>query len=267
MLARPVPTRRSATSGGSVTITLELAEFTLAWRELGLGQCPLVLRTEETATTLAEAEDLDRRCRAALADRGLFTGPGEPHPDLDWALRLFAAPTHAVDVRWSLPGGRRLRAMAALSGQHAVIGVVGDGVLSIDPLRPTTVCEAAVSVLGAVPAGPGQVVNLPESAVSRAGRKGRSDADFEDALLDAGVRYGDARALLGMLGTDRVGAGQLGVSRWEGLGQRRRGPYAIDVIDTTRGRYAVHERDGWLTVAPVDLPRLAEMLRELLAVT
>ncbi|SHE54278.1 ESX secretion-associated protein EspG [Streptoalloteichus hindustanus] len=244
-------------------IALDRAEFNVLWRRLGLGARPLVLALAEQGGTLDEAGQLDDRAWDALCGRQLAASDGSVHPDLDLALRVVAQPSVAVDLRWSAGPGHELRALSAVRAETGILAVLFDGVVHLDLVRDTAFVEAVLGLLPAVPPGPGTAVNVPSGAVEEANREGGDDYAFESALLDAGVRPGDARLLVDMVGGDRVAAGQFGAASWDRWGARTRAPWVVTVTDTARGRYAFYERSGWLTVAPVDHHRLVDLLHEL----
>ncbi|APU17847.1 MULTISPECIES: ESX secretion-associated protein EspG [Actinoalloteichus] len=250
--------------GPALPIVLERSELNLLWRHLELGTRPLTLATRECGVTLAEAAEFDRRSAATLRERGLLDGPAV-HPELAAALHCLAAPRHAVDLRWTVEPGREIRAMAAEDGRRGARGVLDEERLFVDDVHPTDVIPSVIAVLAEMRAGTGQMVRLPAPVVEAAGADGPpSDARFETALVEHGIPAGEAKEVLGMLGTARLRGGQLGVTSRDRLGVPHRAPWVIDVYDTVQGRYAVHHRDDWITVAPADSARLAEMLRELL---
>ncbi|AOS65983.1 ESX secretion-associated protein EspG [Actinoalloteichus hymeniacidonis] len=245
-------------------IVLDRPELNLLWRHLDLGVRPLTLNTRECGTTLAENAEFDRQSAANLRGRGLLQGD-TVLPELAAGLRCLARPRIAVDLRWTMEPGRELRVLAAGDGDSGTRGVLDDERLAIDEIHPGAVVGAIVEVLGEMPVGVGQAVSVPVHVIAQAGADGRrSDARFEDGLVELGVRSGEARGILAMLGGARLRAGQIGVTGWDRAGQRRRAPWVIDVYDTVQGRYAVHHRDDWVTVAPAGTARIAEMIRELL---
>ncbi|GGM46924.1 ESX secretion-associated protein EspG [Longimycelium tulufanense] len=245
-------------------ISLEQAEFNVVWRRAGLAERPLVLATTELGGTLEDAARIDDQAWEALRARHLVRSDGTLDADLEAALRTLARPAAALDLRWAPGPGPEVRAMSAVQGGLGVLAVLVDGTLRLEEVRDTAFVPAMIDVLPDVPPGPGGAVNLPAATVEQATRAGEADYEFESALLDAGVRPNDARLLVDMVGGERIAAGQLGAAVWDRWGNRRRTPWVITVTDTDRGRYALHERDGWVTVAPTDRLRLVELARDLL---
>ncbi|HEY8374165.1 MAG TPA: ESX secretion-associated protein EspG [Pseudonocardiaceae bacterium] len=258
-------------------IVLEQAEFNVLWRRLELGARPLILNTREQGFTVDEARFIDQQAWQALAARGLVFTDGSVHPDLEDALQTLATPAAEVDLRWAPGIGQEVRAMAVRRGDLGVVAMLdntqGDphgnggpgGPIYLDVVRDTAFVDALVGLLPDTPPGPGSAVSMPSTAVEKALRHSDGDdAEFEAALMDEGVRPGDARLLVDMVGGERLAAGQIGAAVRDRWGKRTRAPWVVALTDTHRGRYAMYERGGWITVAPVSRQRIVELVRELL---
>jgi hypothetical protein len=111
-----------------------------------------------------------------------------------------------------------------------------------------------------LPAGSERPANIGAADFAAACAEGEQDgaAGFLSALRYAGVRPDEADTVCRVL-TTRTGGGQLGV-----VAGGRRGPVTVNWVDTPDGRYALRRTGGWVTVTPVDLPRLSAMAEELL---
>jgi hypothetical protein len=119
---------------------------------------------------------------------------------------------------------------------------------------------ALLGSLASLPAGPDRPANIGAADLAAACAEGERDAasGFLSSLRSAGVRADEADTVCRVL-TTRTGGGQLGVSSGG-----RRGPVTVNWVDTPDGRYALRRTGGWVTVTPVDLPRLSAMAEELL---
>ncbi|SHF80786.1 ESX secretion-associated protein EspG [Streptoalloteichus hindustanus] len=240
------------------------------WRDRELGPMPYPVDVPSHGRTATERAELRDEVHADLADRGLLRR-GRLDADLDDLLRVLSTADVLVDVVGHV--GRPLRAVAASDGRTAALAVLDGDEVGLSAIRPTALAGAVVDLVPARPAGPGAAMTVPLAALARAVRQDDVDLDdpFADpdederqALVRAGVPAGRAEELLDLAGS-RIAGGQVGVSRAErhGGGPRRHGPL-VSWFDTDRGRYLAVPDGDWLSIAPIDNPRLAARVDDLL---
>lgn len=231
----------------------------------------VVLDVPSPGATYTERAEIVAQTWASLRSRRL----AQPHrdqvdDDLGDLLVLLDRPQRSVDVRiWA---DRQIRALAAGNGRAGVLVIVDGDIVELTPIRGTALVEAAVSVAGELPAGPGRSVSVPNDVLRRAGeRAGQwNPQGLCDELRALGVSAGDATDLAVM--ADGMGMrGQFGVeSRPRRDAGAERADRVVAFHDTPAGRYLHVVRpsgDGrrWSTIAPADNQRIAEYVRELLA--
>jgi hypothetical protein len=247
-------------------ITLSALEFDVLWEHLRLGALPLVVKVPSPGKTFEERADLEARVWADLEARGLGR-PVEVHQDIEEMLSVLAKPAREVDVRAYV--GRNVRVLAAAVGDRAAVAELSDGSVTLRRASATGLPSAALAVLPATAAGPGQSVTLRttdfEAAANAAG--GTRDG-FGKALLDKGLRADDAEALTEMI-KDVANLGNFGAAARDRLGRRRRAERVVSFFDTEDGRYVQVRRpadDGtpWTTISPADLRKLTHHVTELL---
>ncbi|MET0135300.1 MAG: ESX secretion-associated protein EspG [Kibdelosporangium sp.] len=234
-------------------IQLSAAEFVLLWSALDLGPVPLALGIPNIGRTPRTRAALVDQASGTLAGRDLGTVRA-PARDLAVVLRLLA--DHQVLMDLTVDGQESSLAAIAGSGPRgsAVAARVSDEV-RIGPVeRPASALLDAVVPLQP---GPGAPVNLRAADFEAACASGARDgvSGFVALLGRAGVRQGDANVVARAL-TGRLGGGRFGVTR----GRDRS---ALAWVDTAEGRYALRSVDGWVSVTPVDPPRLAAMAGEM----
>ncbi|GAA4855909.1 ESX secretion-associated protein EspG [Saccharopolyspora cebuensis] len=230
----------------------------------------VVLEVPSPGASRAERDRLVAEVWAGLRGRRLAeTGRDRVDVDFGDLLALLDRPQRSVDVRiWA---DRRIRALAAGSGEAGVLAVVDGDVVELTALRGGALAEAAVSVAGDVPAGRGRSVSLPNDVLREAGRLAGTDDPhlFSDELRALGVPGDDAVDVSHM--TAGMGVrGQFGAeSRPRRGGRADRAERVVAFHDTPSGRYLHVVRpsgDGrrWSTIAPADGNRIAEYVRDLL---
>ncbi|MEV4730812.1 ESX secretion-associated protein EspG [Saccharopolyspora sp. NPDC049426] len=184
-------------------------------------------------------------------------------------LGLLDRPQRSIDVRiWA---DRPIRALACANGGEGLLTVVDGDVVEMTPIRGGSLAEAAVSVAGDVPPGPGRAVSLPNGALRKASdvAGAGNPLGFTDELRILGVGHDDAADVANMANNMGI-RGQFGAEGSAGRGKPSRAGRVVAFHDTDRGRYLHVVRssgDGraWSTIAPADNGRLAEYVRELLA--
>jgi hypothetical protein len=247
-------------------IVLSALEFDVLWEHLRLGDMPLAVKVPSPGKTHEERALLEARVWANLEARGLGRRV-EIDQDIEDVLGVLAKPAHEVDGRVFV--GRNVRVLAAAIGDNAAVAELSDETVTLRRTSESGLPSAALSVLPAVPAGPGRSVTLPTADFERAARAGgRSQEGFAQALLTVGLRADDAETLVEMI-KDVVHTGNFGAATRDRLGRRRRASRVVSFFDTEDGRYVQIRRpadDGtlWTTISPADMRKLTHHLTELL---
>ncbi|WP_424189504.1 ESX secretion-associated protein EspG [Actinokineospora sp. G85] len=230
-------------------MTLSTLEFDVLAEHLGVDPLPLVLRVPSPGRTDVERRALVQRAWTGLAHRGLGR-PVDPDPRAARLLRLLARPDHEVDAR--LWHGGEVRALAAATGDDAVLAVLRDGELTLREADATGLARHALSVVPPLGAGPGRSVTLPTEDFLAASRAPGSE--FAKTLRARGIRSTDVDLLDEMI-APVLGHGRLGSATRDKWGARKRAPGVLSYFDTEAGRYFQTQRpapDGltWTTIAP-----------------
>jgi EspG family len=251
----------------SEPISLSALEFDVLWEHLRLGPMPLVVKVPSPGKTYEERDELEQRAWSDLEARGLGR-PVEVHPEIQHLLGLLARPDREVDGRAYVDGNVRLIAVAA--GEDAAVAVLSGDRLTMRRASAAALASAAVSVLPARQAGPGQSVTLRSADFEAAANgAGGTQQGFHGALLERGVREDDASALTRMI-NDVLGTGNFGAAARDRLGRRQRADRVVSFFDTEDGRYLQIRRpaqDGtlWTTISPADSRRLVQHVDQLLS--
>jgi ESX secretion-associated protein EspG len=236
-------------------IQLDTIELFLLWSGMGLGDLPPVLGVPHVGRTRRRRAELISSASAALGARGLGSVES-PARDLAGMLRVLAEREVSLDVR-VYGDGEPLFGYAGSRGRTAAaLARVGDEV-RVGPVTPGTLIGPLLGSLAPLPPGPDRPANVSaadlETAFAEAERDGT--AGFQRALSHAGVRASEAATVSRVL-SSRQAHGQLGVT-----GRDRRW---LNWVDTPEGRYALRQNGSWVTLTPVDLPRLSAMAEEML---
>ena len=246
--------------------TLSPHEYNALWRRLDAGPKPLVLDTPDHGETLDDQAMLDRQAWEQLAQRGLVSGT-KPTPDVEDVLLTLARPQVEADLRLRSGPNRTLRALACSAGSLAVVAVLTeDGGLRIEPARPTGLGEALVSQIPDHPAARGHSISLPAEVF--AGQPVLPE-QARNLLVEHGVRPQDATVFAEMLRGRKSRDAKIGAAARDRMGRRHRAPMVITVMDTEGGRCTLRQQPapdgrGWITVTPVDRPRLIYQVNELI---
>ncbi|XVV03035.1 ESX secretion-associated protein EspG [Actinosynnema sp. CA-248983] len=246
-------------------VTISALEFDVLWEHLRLETMPLVLKVPSPGKTNAERADLERRAWAGLESRGLGR-PVSLDPMLEDLLHLLNRPQREVDGRLWL--GRSVRVLAAAKGQSAVLAVLDGEQLTLRPASADGLPREAVSVLPAVPPGPGHSVTLPSADLDAAAAAAGTPDKLEAALRERGVRADDAKVLADMF-KDAGNRGQFGGAVRDKWGKRVRPEHVVAFFDNPNGRYvqlrrATAGQQPWSTVSPTDPRRLVQHVTDLL---
>lgn len=245
-------------------IQLSSAEFFLIWTAAGLGErIPPVLDIEHLGRTPARRAEYEAAASQALADRDLGT-VADPAPDLAGVLQVLAEPDVSLDLR-AYGAGAPLYGFAATGGAGAAVAARVDGEVRLGIVRDTALAQALLGSLPAETPGSGRPANISVADYERACQEGAEDgvSGFTRVLHEAGVRPPEASTVAQALITRR-GGGQLGASARGRHGRTIRTPSIVSWLDTAEGRYALRRHGEWISITPVDLPRLASMADEML---
>jgi hypothetical protein len=95
-----------------------------------------------------------------------------------------------------------------------------------------------------------------------AGERDGTEA-FLDSLQESGIRTPEARTVLRAV-VGRLADGEVEIGRRHRDGSTLPPMEGVRWLDTEEGRYAVRQRGEWITIIPVDVPKLAALLDEAL---
>ncbi|OLR90903.1 ESX secretion-associated protein EspG [Actinokineospora bangkokensis] len=251
----------------ATTTVLSALELDVLWEAERLPRRHVAFDVPSPGTTHTERAALVAAALDGLQARGLVSR-GRAVPELVDALTLLAHPKVSVDGWvWT---DRQIRSFAAAGAEQAVLAAVDNDEVWLIPARPTALAEAAVSISGSAPAGPGRSVTLPTELLLEADKAaGGNPQGMVTTLYQGGVLLADAQALASML-TGVTARGQFGAERSTGRERRRqRAERVVAFHDTEAGRYVYLARpspDGrmWSTIGPADNARLSACVWELL---
>jgi hypothetical protein len=245
-------------------ITLDPAEFYLLWTELQLGEPPVVLGIAPIGRTASARGSLIEAADRALTGRDLGR-VSQPPPDLEDLLLALASPKLSLDLEIT-GAATSFRALGVDGPRGAVTAGTAGEEVQLGPVRAPALAATMLEAAGSMPAGTGSPGNVRIADFSRACRAGESaGADgFLGVLRHVGVRPPEANTVLRAVTGARAG-GRFGASA-RGRGDSWiRTPATVNWVDTDDGRYALRRNGDWVTVTPVDPPRLLSMTEEMVA--
>jgi hypothetical protein len=240
---------------------LSSAELLACWESLGLGEPPALLRIRRPGLTDADRRACSRLLSGALAGlaaRGLSDG-AHPTPGLAGMLRVLAHADYHLDIRFGGPTRRPVLGIGAVHGTRAVMLLSYDGAAPIQlwATESTNVAHTLLGLLGDVPAGRGNPVNIPTTTLDQALHAATDTGIWAltGQLHTRGISSTDASSLARMC-TGITFGGQLGATGRYG-GPDRRGPWTIGFHRARNGGYFMRlRRDHTLTVCPTNTARL-----------
>ncbi|RRO16240.1 ESX secretion-associated protein EspG [Saccharopolyspora rhizosphaerae] len=252
-------------------IHLSALEFDVVCEAAGLDERRhVVLDVPSPGSTYSKRAELVAGAWESLRHKRLAeTKRDRVEVELADLLGLLDRPQRSIDGRiWA---DRSIRALACANGGEGLLTVVDGDVVELTPVRGGALAEAAVSVAGDVPPGPGRAVSLPNDVLRQAADAAGAGnpLGLTDELRILGITHDDAADVANM--ADGMGVrGQFGAEGNPGRGKPERAGRVVAFHDTGRGRYLhVVRRSGdgraWSTLAPADNARLAEYVRDLLA--
>ncbi|MGW5051138.1 ESX secretion-associated protein EspG [Actinokineospora sp. NPDC004072] len=250
----------------TAALVLSALEFDVLWEAERLPAKHVALDVPSPGATHSERARLVEQAFDGLQARGLAKG-GRAVPELADRLALLAYPQVCVDAWvWT---DREIAALAVASGNQAMLGAVDRGEVWLIPARATALADAAVSIAGESPAGPGRSVSLPTEVLLEADSRSGGDAQRLITLLaERDLPFSEAQALAAMVSGMGV-RGQFGAERAQRDQRRVRAGRVVAFHDTAEGRYLYLARpanDGrmWSTITPADNARLTASVRELI---
>ncbi len=248
------------------TVVLSTLEFDVLWELERLPRKHEALGVPSPGKTHTERAKLVAEALGGLKERGLSDGQ-RATPELADQLSLLAHPQVSLDTWiWT---DHRITSLAVLSGGDALLAAIDGQEVWLIPARETGLAEAAVSVAGEMPAGPGWSISVPTDALMAADKAAKGDKrELAAALMRKGIAGGDAKTLADMVGGMSL-RGQFGASRLQRDQRMVRADRVVAFHDTDRGRYVYLSKpnaDGrmWSTITPADNQRLAMCVEELL---
>ncbi|MGH3759534.1 ESX secretion-associated protein EspG [Actinophytocola sp.] len=248
------------------TVVLSTLEFDVLWERERLPGKHEALGVPSPGKTHTERAQLVAEVLDALQQRGLSDGE-RAVPELADQLNLLAHPQVCLDS-W-VWADHRISALAVLSGNTALLAAIDGPEVWLIPARETALPEAAVSVAGDVPAGPGWSVSVPTAALLAADKEANGDKrELSAALRRKGVGNSDAKTLADMVGGMGL-RGQFGATRLQRDGRMVRADRVVSFHDTDYGRYVYlvkpnNDGQAWSTITPADNQRIATCVQELL---
>lgn len=251
--------------GSSGSAVLSRLEFDVLWERERLPRRHVALDVPSPGQTHAERADLVEQAWDGLTRRGLAHRRRAVDELLD-QLNLIAHPRTAIDV-W-VWAERQISGLAVSQGNQALLAVLDGEQVWLIPVREGGLAEAAVSVIGEFPAGPGHSVSLPHEVLRCADAEAEGEPQgLITALRERDLGLAEAREMAGMLAGQQA-RGQFGVQHTGRDGQVHRAQRVVACYDNDAGRYLFQLSAGpdgkeWATVAPADNNLLAQRLREL----
>lgn len=245
---------------------LALAAFDVLWDDLRLGEIPFPLEVPSHGETLDERARIKAAVHNELTRRRLVHG-GRPTPELEDALRLLAAPDMSVSlvVMQDQSGAMPANAVVVARGRQAVLAVQRERTIGLTEVRDTAVIASLIDLLPPNRPGPGRSITLPAPAA--AGRHSQGER-LTRPMTAQGPGQAEMRHLAAVMERPIDRAGMLAITLRDAHGKARRLP-GLTWLDNDQGRYLLslkrgHDGNDWTTLSPVDNPRLASRLGEIL---
>jgi hypothetical protein len=233
---------------------LSATEFDVVWRGLGYGVPPLILDVPSPGATYSERAVVERGVWAALVERGLADGDGQPQPQPKIAdlFAVVAERKKAIELRVGgfstvLAVGSRRAVLAQLDGDRMRFATVAD----------TGLAATIVDVLPATAAGVGRSVTVDAKALAAA-EAATTPTGRQAALQESGLARGEARSLAEMT----EGAYEVGQFAVEFDG--RRGDRVVAFFRNPTGRYQLIRQGDRITVTPASAAQLITAVDQLI---
>jgi hypothetical protein len=231
----------------------------------------VILTVPSPGATHTERAELVAGVWAGLRKRRLAEA-NRDRVDIDFGdlLGLLDRPQRSIDVRiWA---DRPIRALASANGGTGLLTIVDGDIVELTAIRASSLAEAAVSVAGEMPPGPGRAVSLPNDILRQASDYAgpNNPLAFTDELRALGIAPDDAADIANMANGMGI-RGQFGVETCRNRGGKpERADRVVAFHDTAKGRYSHVVRtsgDGrrWSTIAPAGNAKIVGYAKELLA--
>lgn len=245
-------------------IRVSASAFDVLWADLGLPRAPEVLGVRSVGTTDAERAEIRESVYANLAERGLYDSAEGLDEALVDRLRTLAGASVYVECEalLDMTSDTPFRAVAATAGRHGVLATQPNKTIGLSTIRDGELLPSIVELLPPLEPGPGHGVSLPAATLAA----GVEDPVFAGNGRAAG-RERQVREVLAIQARPIYGAGQFTVRVRDGAHPRRVG--GVSWFWTDVGAYLSALEPGrggqdWVTVTPVDGPRLVQRLATLL---
>jgi hypothetical protein len=242
-------------------ITLSLLEYDVLWEHLRLGPFRPVIAIQSHGHTHDERAELRAKVWASLATKGLGR-PNALDDRLEHWLGRLARPEWELDAR--LKETARTTALVARAGRGVTVaGLTGDEFI-LWGAKPDQFVTETVHLLPSYPAGTGNSITLPATALDAAARRAGADQDrFSRSLATQALGKSEARKIAEVLG-GVVRLGHFGAARTTPDGTRHRAGHVVSVYDSAGGRYLFTRKNDWVTLLPGTDAAIARQLDELL---
>lgn len=259
----PMQISAETLSGAAAVENLGDVHFTMAaepkWRD-------------EEATREHAQHTMNNLGRLGLADRrGL-------DPDFRDVVLTLARPAQEFSAIF-VQDDEVVYALAACTGNEAVIAVRRGDVVDLRPARRDLLAEALVHVLPHVPAARGRAVNVPAADVQpeaqQPSRHRRADEGWGGLQnRNPAQQNPDVAHLHRILAQEKVGGGQLFAGVRDRGGRPHTSPFPLSFMDTPDGRWmnqttTTRTGEKWIIAAPANndllITRLHEMQQALMS--
>ncbi|MGO1049685.1 ESX secretion-associated protein EspG [Crossiella sp. CA198] len=244
-------------------VVISALAYDLVWEAERLGDQHNALITDSPGSTWEERIEVAKRVLGELTAAGLADGT-DVRPDLVAALRLLARPQREV-YGWFSPDAQAppVGVLAATAGTDAVLAILHDGWLTLEPVDPDRLPEAVARLLPECPPLRTPVLSFPQEE-----QAGRSTAEGP-VLRPAGGPRGHAATAeraRRLFAQSKLGAGQFRVASRTPRGSREIAEFPLDYVDTAAGRYLSGRQRGpdgavWSLVLPGGPRELTDRLR------
>jgi EspG family len=244
-------------------VELSPVELDVVWRSEPFEELPLIIDVPSPGATHAERAALEARVWAELVERELADDHGRAAAEVVDLLEVIARRRRSLQLRTFGPDP--VRAILAVRGPRAVLGVLDEKRLRLANVPDTGLADTLLSLLPEVPAGRGHSVSVSAAALTEATGARTASAAW-DVLTRHGLNRDDARILLDMA-TGSVRTGQIAADRRK-EGRLIRTDRVVAFHDTQSGRYQtvrkVIESADYLTIGPASRVTLARSTEQLL---
>ncbi|MDA3650191.1 ESX secretion-associated protein EspG [Saccharopolyspora indica] len=245
--------------------------FHEAWKHFKLGTKPIVLNVLPEGILESERRAVEQRAWDELHRLGF--GNEMREEDICGVFLPLQRYERSFDVTLgerTADGERRTTGMVANVRGNATLAVLTEESVQLQALPEDSMVRVLLGVLpDDLKAGPGRGVSLRSAVMGAAAKEaGNSDREMADGLIRQGVKRDDARQLVEMAGGERIAWAQFGAATMDGQGKRNRAPMVTNFFATAKGWYMIETNnrgaEPWTTIAPIDKPRMASRITDLM---